>query len=196
MTTTTTTTDTPKKGRSIPFGAMKNKQAELLVTTLQRVAEVSTGPVSIVFAGQWQNRRFVIDNIHPADVSVKAPVRDLEKGTLTLPILPANDAATYMNALRGFGMQIEFAERKLRPGFEIVDGPDGETHRIRKAHHIADCGLRGPWPDTATGYEDGSSVDDIPVSCSACEKKRVDAQSAAMAAMAESVAVEEVPITI
>jgi hypothetical protein len=193
MTTTPTTTDKPK-GRKPPFGALKNKQAELLTTTLQRVAEVSTGPVSMVFAGQWLNRRFVIDTIHPADVSVKAAVRDLEKGTLTLPILPANNADTYVNALRGFGMQIEIAERKLRPGFEIVDGPDGQTHRIRKAHHIADCGLRGPWPDTATGYV-GASADDIPVSCVACEKKRVDAQSAALVSKAESVAVEEVPVT-
>jgi len=103
---TTTTLADRRKGRNIPFGALKLKQAELLVATLQKVAEKSTGPVSIVFAGQWQNRRFVINTIHPADVSVKAPVRDLEKGTLTLPILPANDAATYVNALRGFGMQI------------------------------------------------------------------------------------------
>lgn len=189
-----TSTDKPQ-GRKTPFGALNSKHAESMVTTFRQVAEKSTGPVSMVFAGQWQNRRFVIVNIHPADVSVKSPVRDLEKGTLTLPVLPANDADTYTNQLRGFGMQIELAERKRRQGFDVAPGPDGENHRVRKGHHIAACGLRGPWTDEVRVWSDGASVESMPLTCAACEKARVDAQSAAVVSVAQSVAVEEVPIT-
>lgn len=123
---------------AIPFSAVKKVGAERFTRAL---CSNTAGVTSLCFRGQWQDRRFVIVNLEPADL-VTEPIHDLENLSLTLPVV--TDPSFYVRECARFGAVVAamFRSRKV---FENAIGADGYGHVVHAFHHVALCGHKGQW---------------------------------------------------
>jgi len=141
-----------------PFDAMTPKWAARIDAIFKEMPPQIGG---LIFHGGWVGRRFVIRDITPVNGPVASVSKDFAVGTLTLSKEILSVPERVVREMRSFGASIT---RRTQTGqFDVVSGFDGETHLVAVGHHVALCGLRGPWPDDVHPTS-------TPVTCTECAK--------------------------
>jgi hypothetical protein len=143
----------------MPFTSLTRVRAKVFA---QRISAQTLVPSFKIF-GRWHCRRFIVDRIEAGKEVVFEPVPDYSTLALTVPV--SDDPEYYINELKRFGATVESRARKER-AFQFVTGGDDQRHMIHSYHHIALCGHRGPWPESANPVADS-------VTCIACAIKAI-----------------------